>query len=119
MADGCPYCGISYERFRAPDGLTFPEAYAIQFDRAVSFAAMGDYSKPATRAATLGKMREWKLKAWDDHQFVCGQLLALDTLREVDQQDLADRGKWTELEAVQDAIAEIEDELGITPDVPF
>ncbi len=115
MADACNYCGISYNRFRAPDPLTFQDAYAIQFQRAVTFAAAGDYSKPATRAATLGKMREFKQNAWAEHQFVCGELLALETLRDVDQDDLAARGRWTELEAIQDAIAGIERELGISP----
>ena len=82
----------------------------------MTFAAAGDYSKPATRAATLGKMREFKQLAWAEHQFVCGEMLALDALRDVDQEDLAARGKWVELEAIQDAIAGIEGELGISPD---
>lgn len=118
MADHCNYCGMSYKRFRAPDQIEFPEAYAVQFKRAKAFAAMGDYSKPATRAATLGKMREWKLEAWRVHQFVCGETAALEALYDVDQEDLAARGKWVELDAVQDAILEIERSLGIES-VPF
>lgn len=109
----CDYCGVSYANFKQPDPLTFQEAYAIQFQRSVTFAAGGDYSKPATRAATLGKMREFKQNAWAEHQYVCGELLALETLLEVDQEDLAARGKWTELEAIQGAIAAIRGELGM------
>ena len=122
MTDRCDYCGVSYRNFKQPDPLTFQEAYAIQFQRAVTFAAAGDYSKPATRAATLGKMREFKQNAWTEHQFICGETLALETLRDVDQDDLAARGKWVELEAIQDAIGEIERELGISSGeepVPF
>ncbi len=109
---------MSYNRFRSPEQIEFPEAYAVQFRRAKAFAAMGDYSKPATRAATLGKMREWKLEAWRVHQFVCGENAALEALLEVDQEDLAARGKWVELDAVQDAIREVESSLGIES-VPF
>jgi hypothetical protein len=118
MADRCNYCGMSYNRFRAPDQIEFSEAYAVQFKRAKAFAAAGDYSKPATRAAVLGKMREWKLEAWNEHQFVCGETAALEVLYDVDQDDLAARGKWVELDAVQDAIREIERSLGIES-VPF
>lgn len=119
MGDSCGFCGVTYERFRSPDGMTWADAQQVQWDRSVDNAARGDYSTPLTRAAVLGKLRQWKLEAWDRHQYLCGETVALEALRSVDQHAMVELGQWDELAAVQDAIAEIERDLGIYEEDPF
>lgn len=115
----CNYCGIAYRNFVAPEGISWADAQEVQWQRSKDAVSRGDYSKPVTRRAVLGKMREWKLASWNAHLENCANVAALETLYGVDQDELADRGQWTELAAIQDAIRELEDETGTGPDVPF
>lgn len=61
-ADTRPY----YDRWRSDSGgLDFAEAKRQALDESRDFAAQGDYSKPASRRAVLGKMHAAKLMAWE------------------------------------------------------
>lgn len=67
----CPFCGERYRDFRAPDQLSFVEAYDEVLLESRMYCAQGNYSRPASRRAVLGRMHEVKRRAWAEHIYWC------------------------------------------------
>ncbi len=61
-----------YDRWR-PDsgGLSFRDAKEAALAESIAFAERGDYSKPASRRAVLGKMHAAKRLAWEQCRAGC------------------------------------------------
>ena len=72
QGDECTACGLLYERFRDVS-VSFAEAYQEVFAESIAACAEGNYARPASRRAVLGRMHEYKQKAWRDHQLRCAE----------------------------------------------
>lgn len=119
MTEFCPVCGISYARFRAPGQLTFQQAQSAQWQTSKADAARGDYSTPATKSRILGLMHQVKQEGWDEHVRLCGEYAALEALYLVDLDALEERGEWDAVDDIRRSIRELENDLGVSDEVPF
>jgi hypothetical protein len=72
LPDQCFVCGLLYRDFRAPDA-SWDEAYTQVWRESVALAQLGNYGRPASRRAILGRMRELKLAEWSEHLAYCEQ----------------------------------------------
>jgi len=72
QGDECATCGLLYERFRDVS-VSFVEAYQEVFAESVEACAAGNYARPASRRAVLGRMHEYKIKAWKAHRDRCAE----------------------------------------------
>lgn len=61
-----------YDAWLPPEPMSWEAAGRACFDESRSFAAMGDYSKPASRRCKLGKLHQSKLTAWNNCRAECG-----------------------------------------------
>ncbi len=60
-----------YDRWTAPDPMSFQAFKDACMAESREFAASGDYSKPASRRCVLGKMHQAKLRQWQECRQAC------------------------------------------------